>query len=125
MFAVLSQLPYSLSHTKGRILNITEMNMMFTLLLCFFLLCVLEYVKIKEWKYSLIFLFVMISLFSDWALLAPVLRFFLHGQERTEQGRRLHLQQPPVYLAALTFLEELEDFRWLRMSPIHLEVWQE
>ena len=32
VFAVLSQLPYSLSHTKGRILNITEMNMMFTLL---------------------------------------------------------------------------------------------
>ena len=28
--------------------------------------------KLKEWKYSLIFLLVMVSLISDWALLAPV-----------------------------------------------------
>lgn len=32
----------------------------------------LKYVKLKEWKYSLIFLLVMVSLISDWALLAPV-----------------------------------------------------
>lgn len=72
VFAVVSQLPYCLAHTKGKILNITEMNMIFTLLLCFFILCVLKYVKLKEWKYSLIFLLVMVSLISDWALLAPV-----------------------------------------------------
>ena len=41
VFAAVSQLPYCLARTKGKILNITEMNMIFTLLLCFFILCVL------------------------------------------------------------------------------------
>ena len=48
VFAVVSQLPYCLARTKGKILNITEMNMIFTLLLCFFILCVLKYVKTQR-----------------------------------------------------------------------------
>ena len=110
VFAVLSQFPYSLTHTKGSILNITEMNMMFTLLLCFFLLCVLEYVKIKEWKYSLIFLFVMISLLSDWALLAPVFTLLFAWARENRTRKKIAFTAATCLFGSFNFLGGIGRF---------------
>ena len=66
LFAVISQIPYLLA------LQFYQLNMLFTLFICFLILYVMERVKQLPLKVLYILLLVFVSLFSDWALLAPV-----------------------------------------------------
>lgn len=66
IFALISEVPYCLA------LGVIMLNMMFTLLLCFFILLVLDDQSLGKVKYVLTVLLVLASIFSDWALLAPV-----------------------------------------------------
>lgn len=68
VFAVISQAPYVLAFCEEFIM----LNMMFTLLFCFLIICVMESGMPKLSKALLCILLIFISLFSDWALLAPV-----------------------------------------------------
>lgn len=68
VFAVISQAPYLLAFWEEFIM----LNMMFTLLLCFLIVCVMESNIPKLPKALLCILLIFVSLFSDWALLAPV-----------------------------------------------------
>ena len=70
LFAVLSQLPYNLAFSSGT-LEFTGFNMIFTLFLCFLILVVLERVSNPVLRVMAVLLLVFLSLFSDWALLAP------------------------------------------------------
>ena len=72
IFALLSEIPYCLAMTEGGILEFCGMNMLFTLLLCFCVLLVLDKVQNRAFKVLLIAGLTALSLFSDWALLAPV-----------------------------------------------------
>lgn len=68
VFAVISQAPYVLAFYEEFI----QLNMIFTLLLCFLIICVLYSDMPKIFKTFLCILLIFVSLFSDWALLAPV-----------------------------------------------------
>lgn len=68
VFAVISQAPYVLAFCEEFIM----LNMMFTLLFCFLIICVMESGMPKLSKALLCILLIFVSLFSDWALLAPV-----------------------------------------------------
>ena len=72
IFAVISELPFCLAFTKGAVLDFVGMNMIFTLLLCFAILLVLEFVQRYEVKVVLIVVLTALSLHSDWAVLAPI-----------------------------------------------------
>lgn len=76
LFAVISEFPYCLAFGYNLTPSSFRGNMIFTLFLCFLILCVKEYVKIKEWQISLIFLLVAGSVVSDWALMAPAFTLF-------------------------------------------------
>ena len=70
LFAFLSQIPFTLafySFLGGRF----ELNMLFTLYLCFLLLSIQEYVRFVPLRYPLVFLILFASLWCDWGLLAP------------------------------------------------------
>lgn len=72
IFAVVSELPFCLAFTKGAVLDFVGMNMIFTLLLCFTILLVLEFVQRYEVKVVLVVVLAALSLHSDWAVLAPI-----------------------------------------------------
>ena len=76
LFAVLSEFPFCLafSETYNGVEGISfcGFNMIFTLFLCFCILLVREYVMDVGMKMLLIAGLVILSMFSDWALLAPV-----------------------------------------------------
>ena len=82
LFAVVSQVPFALAfHSPddfeamglpASAMFFIGFNMMFTLLLCFLILMAQEYIKNKFLRYLTIFLLTFISLFSDWALMAPI-----------------------------------------------------
>ena len=76
VFAVLSEIPFCLAFSESyngvESISFCGMNMMFTLLLCFGILLVREYVQEEGLKLALyLFLFLM-STISDWAFLAPL-----------------------------------------------------
>lgn len=69
-FAVIAQIPFTLAFYQflgGRF----ELNMFFTLYLCFLLLAVQEYVSFIPLRYPLVLLILFASLWCDWGLIAP------------------------------------------------------
>ncbi|MGM9651077.1 MAG: TraX family protein [Faecousia sp.] len=72
IFAFISEIPYCMAFTKNGVLEIHGLNMLFTLLICFVILIVNERVLNKFLKYICILGLTLLSLFCDWALLAPI-----------------------------------------------------
>lgn len=72
IFALLSEIPYCLAFAKHGGLESFQMNMLFTLLLCFFILVTIEKVSDKSLKMIIITGLVLLSSISDWALYAPI-----------------------------------------------------
>ncbi|MCF2681395.1 TraX family protein [Faecalicatena contorta] len=66
LFGCLSQIPYSLALKTG------NLNMMFTLFICFLLICVLENVNDPAERRILALLLVFCTSFADWAWLAAI-----------------------------------------------------
>ncbi|WP_455501503.1 TraX family protein [Gemmiger sp.] len=71
-FAVAAQFPYQLAFPDFGMAGFVQFNMLFTLLLCFLELVVLEKVKDPVLRTVCIILLICASLFCDWALLAPI-----------------------------------------------------
>ncbi len=76
LFALLSEIPFCLAfsqvYTGARILSFCGFNMIFTLLLCFGILYVREQMPDGFRKSLSMVLLFFLSLFSDWAVLAPL-----------------------------------------------------
>lgn len=72
VFALLSQLPYQLAFPDYGMAEFVQLNMLFTLLLCFLVLLVQEKVHDRVLRGVCIVLLICASLFCDWALLAPI-----------------------------------------------------
>ncbi len=83
VFALLSQFPWRLA-----LVNNHNLNMLFTLLLCFLLLSGLDRVESRAGKAALALAATALSLFCDWALLAPVftLLFAWAGEDQRKKG---------------------------------------
>ena len=75
LFTAISEIPFCLAFsemfTGERVISFCGFNMIFTLLLCFCILLVREYVRNPAGRFALIFAVFLVSMFSDWALLAP------------------------------------------------------
>ena len=72
VFALISEIPYCLAFTEQGVIEFYGLNMIFTLLLCFWILCAMENIPAGPVRNILIALLIFLSLFCDWALLAPV-----------------------------------------------------
>lgn len=82
IFALISQVPYTFA------LNIYGLNMLFSLLLCLCIVAVLESTWLGIWKAVLVCLLVWVSIFTDWALFAPLftILFVLCKSDRCKYG---------------------------------------
>ena len=72
VFALISELPYCLAFTKEGILEFQNFNMLFTLLICFGILTVVEEKTSPFTKFLSITGLILLSTLSDWPLLAPI-----------------------------------------------------
>ncbi len=72
VFAILSQFPYSLAFTEPDSAYFVGFNMLFTLLSCFLILVVHDKVQNKMLRTLVIALLMLLTLWSDWPILAPV-----------------------------------------------------
>lgn len=97
LFACLAQVPYE------RLLFLHQLNMLFSLTLCLLLLCVLCFVRDGFLRQFLVLVIFLASLFTDWALLAPLFTA-VFARYRTDR-KALRIAWP--ILAALVSLSSL------------------
>lgn len=76
LFALISELPFCLAFTEEGILTFVSLNMLFTLFLCFLILCVMEKIPSGSRRTLCILGLVFASACSDWAFLAPVFTYW-------------------------------------------------
>lgn len=83
LFAVISQLPFQLAF------GYQSLNMIFTLLCCFLILVVADYVESPLLKMGLVMLLTLATVYSDWGVVAPLFTvFFYHaGGERKQTAK--------------------------------------
>lgn len=72
LFALISQLPFDLVFSSGGRLSFNGFNMLFTLLLCFFIILALERLQSPALKILAVAALTLVSLFSDWGVFAPM-----------------------------------------------------
>lgn len=85
LFALLSELPYCLAFSAGGGLRFIGMNMIFTLLLCFLIILVLDRLNEPVLKFLCVLALTLVSIKSDWGVFAPlftVLFIWSKGDER-------------------------------------------
>lgn len=83
LFAVISQIPYTLAFHFG------DLNMIFTLFSCFLILVILDKVRNPAARITLCFLLVVVTGFGDWAFLAAIytiLFYHSRGDRRKTAG---------------------------------------
>ena len=72
IFAGISQIPYMMAFGNS------QLNMIFTLFICFMILVVQERMMASKWRIPLLILLLLLSVCSDWAILAPVFTIWFH-----------------------------------------------
>nr|WP_288858985.1 TraX family protein [uncultured Faecalicatena sp.] len=73
LFAFISEIPYCLAFTQGKIIRFCGFNILFTLCLCFALVWMKENMKSKGLRIFLNIVIILVSIICDWALLAPTI----------------------------------------------------
>ncbi len=79
VFAGVSQIPYSMAFAGDSWIEFSGFNMIFTLFLCFLLICILEQEKVRTMRVLGITVIFMICVFCDWSVLAPAFTVLLGG----------------------------------------------
>lgn len=72
VFALLSQVPFDLAFSRGKMPEFQGLNMLFTLFLCFLALAAMEYIRDRNLKILAVFILTAASSWSDWGILAPL-----------------------------------------------------
>ena len=84
-FGILSQIPYSLARYGD--ISSSDLNVMITLFMSFLMLIVADRVKEKALKFIVVFIFMILTSFSDWGVLGPfmVWLFYIYREDRKKQ----------------------------------------
>lgn len=110
VFALISEIPYCLAFTTNGVIEFYGLNMLFTLCVCFGILYVLDTTKSKLAKVCLVILGIVISLFCDWALLAPIFTLLFVWARNSEHRTKIAFCLSIVIFGAFNFLGGLGRF---------------
>ena len=73
IFAGISQVPYMMAF------DFSQLNMIFTLFICFMILVIQDKMMVSKWRIPLTLILLVLSVYSDWAILAPVFTIWFHA----------------------------------------------
>ena len=84
-FGILSQIPYSL--VRHGDISSSDLNVIITLFMSFLMLVVADKMKEKALKGVVVFIFMILTSFSDWGVLGPfmVWLFYIYREDRKKQ----------------------------------------
>lgn len=110
LFAALSEIPFCLAFTEDAVISFCGFNMLCTLCLCFGIIWVTEHVESKPERIGLIVLLVLLSIVSDWALLAPIMTLWFLQARGSEQKTKTAFVNSVILFAIVNFLGGMEHF---------------
>lgn len=88
IFSIVSEFPYCLLFSSGKIITFAGMNMIFTLMLCFLILMVFDAKNIPLLKIILFVTLTALSIISDWALIAPLFTLCFYWAYGDDERRK-------------------------------------
>lgn len=88
VFALVSQLPYMMAFAGGGILGFHNLNMIFSLFVCYLILVAFDRIYDVNLRFFVVSALALVSLFCDWSLFAPafVLMFIWAGDSKERRG---------------------------------------
>ena len=110
MFALISEIPYCLAFTEQGVIEFYGLNMIFTLLLCFGILCAMENIPAGAVRNVLIALLIFLSLFCDWALLAPVFTLLFAWARNSEKRLKIAFTAAAAMFGVMSLAGGAERF---------------
>ena len=108
LFAALSEVPYCLAFTEEGVLSFCGMNMIFTLFLCFLVLVVMERVHSRLWRELALLGLVLLSLISDWALLAPIFTLLFYNARGDREKVKAAFVLSALFFGVISFAGGLD-----------------
>ena len=103
LFGVISFIPFCLAF------GMVQMNMLCTLFLCFLILKVMEMSTLKWEKWIVILILIFVSLYSDWALLAPVFTILFAKSKGSRIKTAISFGIGACLFAGFNYLSNLES----------------
>lgn len=88
VFALLSQIPYSLALSEGESLKFSNLNMMFTLFLCYLMICALRQIPNPVFSKCTALFLALCTVVCDWALFAAVFTWLFVWADGIEERKR-------------------------------------
>lgn len=110
LFAALSEIPFCLAFTEDGVISFCGFNMLCTLCLCFGIIWVTEHVESKPKRVGLIVLLVLLSIVSDWALLAPIMTLWFLQARGSEQKTKAAFVKSVLLFAAMNLFGGIGKF---------------
>lgn len=91
-FALLSQIPYHLAFSKGDMHELLNLNMMFTLFFCFWIIYAKKEAIAENTRRNIMLVAVLATVFCDWSVFAAVFTLlFLWAEGSVERKRKAFL----------------------------------
>lgn len=103
VFSIISELPYCLLFSSGRVITFSGMNMIFTLMLCFLILMALDAEIHPFLKIILFIALTTLSIISDWALIAPLFTLCFYWAYGDDERRKRSFEYAIPAFALLLF----------------------
>lgn len=110
IFALISEFPYCFAFTESGILEFQGLNMLFTLLICFCILTVVEKVSNIVLKIICVLGLILLSLISDWALLAPIFTLLFIWSRNSEIKIKYAFAVSMLLFGTFNFLGGIGEF---------------
>lgn len=110
VYALLSELPFCLAFTKNGILQFQGFNMLFTLLICFGILRAMEEISDKSLRITIVTGLVILSLVSDWAILAPAYTLIFLWSRDSKTKTRFAFLMAALLFGIIDFLGGIGRF---------------
>lgn len=110
IFAVISQIPYSLAFTEGKIISYTGLNMMFTLSLCFGLIWIFDISQNKLIQIISAFAAIFLSLLCSWAILAPIYTILFIKAKDSKKKTKIAFILAILLFGVMSFLGGISHF---------------
>lgn len=110
LFALISQIPFCLAFTSEGILDFVGMNMLFTLFLCFLIIKAMKEITDPVIRTLCIAGLVFVSMFSDWAILAPVFTILFVRAGNSEDAKKKAFITGTLIFGGFNFLGGMGRF---------------
>lgn len=104
VFAILSEIPYCMAFTKHEAINFVGLNMLFTLLLCFFICLVIEKVPNIVLKTLLVIFITACSIKCDWGIGAPVFTLLFIWSKESNSKKKIAFLIPTILFGIYNFI---------------------